>query len=325
MTAAIQPFPGHDRRRLCRGIAASVALAGLSGCDLFPDTDHDGAEAPRAEPWPPRALPPRPLALVMSSGGPRGFVHAGVLKALDEIGVRPDLVVGASVGSLAGVLYAAGIGGARIVELALDAGVLDMVALVIGRGERFSGGPLARWVDDTLGGRTLESLPTRFASVAVRAEDGAVRAFTAGSAGVSVQASCAIVGLFRPVTIRGEQFVDADLTMPMPVRIARQLGATRVISVDASAHEDRAPEGALRYREGDLRKRGLTEPDVRASDLNLHPHFGYWVSMRREFRERAIEAGYRETLEAADRIRALAAAGDGNGAPVSPAASVKGA
>lgn len=298
-----------DRTRRRIGVGAAAAAAGLlAGCDLSPGTDHTGDTAPRSAPWiASRGLPPRPLALVLSSGGPRGFVHAGVLKALDEIGVVPDMIVGASVGALTGALYAGGLSGERIVELALDAGVLDLVAMTMGSGERWSGRPLARWVNDRLDGRGLAALPIRCAAVAVRVTDGTVTAFTDGDAGVAVQASCAIVGLFRPVSIRGDQFVDPDLTMPMPVRIARRLGAARVLSIDASAHEDRAPGGADRYREGDLRKRALTLPDTEASDVNLHPDFGYWVSLKREFRERAIDAGYRETLAAADRIRALAA------------------
>jgi NTE family protein len=89
------------------------------------------------------------------------------------------------------------------------------------------------------------------------------------------------------------------------VRLARQLGATRVLAIDASAHEDQAPPGAERYRAGDLRKRVLTEPDVRAANLTLHPDFGYYVSLSRSFRERAIEAGYRATLAASDRLLAL--------------------
>jgi NTE family protein len=87
--------------------------------------------------------------------------------------------------------------------------------------------------------------------------------------------------------------------------VARALGARRVFAVDASAHEDRAPAGAERYREGDLRKRALVQADAAAADLLLHPDFGYWVSFSREFRERAIAAGYRDTIAQAARLREL--------------------
>jgi NTE family protein len=122
---------------------------------------------------------------------------------------------------------------------------------------------------------------------------------------LAVQASCAIEGTFTPVRIRGMQYVDADQVVPLPVRMARALGAVKVLAIDASAHEDRAPEGALRFRVGDLRKRALTQPDAAAADLTLHPDFGYWVSTSREFRERAIAAGYTQTIAQAARLKAL--------------------
>jgi NTE family protein len=93
----------------------------------------------------------------------------------------------------------------------------------------------------------------------------------------------------------------------VPVRLARRLGAERILSVDCSAHEEKAPPEAARFKESDLRKRVLTVADTRESDLNLHPFFGYWVSASEEFRRRAILAGYRATLEQASAIRKLAA------------------
>jgi NTE family protein len=144
--------------------------------------------------------------------------------------------------------------------------------------------------------------------VATRRRDGSVVAFTAGDAGVAVQASSAIEGQFTPVRIRGEPHVDADWFAPLPVRLARSLGARRVLAVDASVHVERAPPGAERYRDGDLRKRALVQPDAQQADLLLHPDFGYWVSFSRDFRERAIGAGYRATMQQAAQLRELHAA-----------------
>ena len=78
-----------------------------------------------------------------------------------------------------------------------------------------------------------------------------------------------------------------------------------MLAVDASVHVDRAPTGAERYRDGDLRKLALVQPDAQQADLLLHPDFGYWVSFSRDFRERAIGAGYRATLERATQLREL--------------------
>jgi NTE family protein len=288
-------------------LAIGAGVTCLTSCALTPYKNYDKSDAPQAL-LPATALtglPPNAKALVLSSGGPRGFVHAGVLKAFDEIGVRPDLVVGASVGSLVGALYASGVSGKDIASLAMDLGPLKLATLAMGAKERFSGEPLVAWVNEQIGNRPIESFKTKFAAVALRVRDEEVAAFTKGNAGVAVQASCAIVGTFTPVTIRGEVWVDSDLKVPLPARLARQLGASKVLSVDASAHEDKAPATAGRFKESDIRKRQLTSPDAASADIHLHPFFGYWVSVTQEFRERSIKAGYETTIARAKEIERL--------------------
>jgi NTE family protein len=101
------------------------------------------------------------------------------------------------------------------------------------------------------------------------------------------------------------RYLDPDWTMPLPVRMARSLGAVKVLAVDATAHLDKTPPGAERFRESDLRKKALVDADAGLADQLLKPDFGYWVSLSREFRERAIEAGYRETMAQAAELMAL--------------------
>jgi NTE family protein len=288
-------------------MAMGAGVTCLSSCALTPHKSHEEADAPQAL-LPATMLPGLPnnaTALVLSSGGPRGFVHAGVLKAFDEIGVRPELVVGSSVGSLVGALYASGITGKEIANIAMDLGPFRLATLALGAKERFRGEPLIAWVNEQVGNKPIESFKTKFAAVALRTKDDTVAAFTKGNAGIAVQASCAIVGTFTPVTIRGDVWVDSDLKIPLPVRLARQLGAERVVSVDASAHEEKAPATAGRFKESDLRKRQLTAPDAASANLHLHPFFGYWVSITSEFRERAIKAGYETTIAQAKQIERL--------------------
>ena len=296
--------------RPCR-LGLGLASSAWGGCALDADHDHGGDEAPSSA-----ALPRQPrTAWVFSSGGPRGFVHVGVLKALHELGLAPDLIVGASAGALLGVLRASGMTGPELERLALDLQPLALTRLAgWGRegGGRFSGSAVADLVREQLRTRglsgRLEDLPVMTVCVARAVGLNTPVAFSRGDAGLAVQAASAIPGQFVPVRIRGQLHDDADSLLPLPVRLARQLGATRVLAVDASAHEDRAPAAAQRYRAGDLRKRALTHPDAQAADLLLHPDFGYWVNLSQEFRERAMLAGYRETMAAAARIQALHAA-----------------
>lgn len=287
-----------NRRQLLLLGGAATALA---GCSLAPDRDHTGPQTPRAQPL------QRPVrtAWVLSSGGPRGFVHVGALKALHELGLAPDLVVGASVGALVGSLWAAGLPATAIEQLALDLQPWTLGRLAMGASERLSGSAIANLVRQHSPQALLENMPVAMACVALRRSDGVSVAFTAGDVGLAVQASAAVQGQFAPVRIRGEHYLDADWATPLPVRVARALGAQRVLAIDASAHVDRAPAGAERYRDSDLRKLALVQADAQHANLVLQPDFGYWVSLSREFRVRAMAAGYRDTMAQADALREL--------------------
>jgi NTE family protein len=252
---------------------------------------------------------PARVAWAFSSGGPRGFVHIGVIKALEELGLKPDLIVGGSAGALVGALYASGLRAAKLEELALDLGLLEVGRwAMLGEG-KFDGAPIAAQVTQQIMGQTgqasIEKLPIRFAAVAIEKVTRKPIIFNAGHAGLAVQASSAIEGMFTPVRIRGVQFVDADLVMPMPVRLARTMGALKVLAIDASAHEENSPAGSARFKEGDLRKRALTLTDTLAADVNLHPDFGYYVNTSKEFRLRCINAGYAQTMAKAQVLKAL--------------------
>jgi NTE family protein len=300
--AALQPPAGRLQRRHWLLATAGGAL-GLAGCGgIFGEAR---APDPREEPLP---APPR-VAWVFSSGGPRAFVHVGVLKALEELGLAPDLVVGSSGGSIAAVLCAAGLAASDLQRVALSVQPLGLLRLSIEAPGRLSTGGLAHWTRTQVAPDApalLERLKMRAVCVAHRPREGRTVGFNAGDVGAAVAASCAIEGRFAPVRIGSDHYVDADLHMPMPVRVARRLGAQRVLAVDASAHVDKAPADVpAEWLEGDRRKRALTAPDAALADLVLHPDIGYYAGISRSYREGVIEAGYRQTLAQQAALRAL--------------------
>jgi NTE family protein len=303
------------RRRFL--LSAGMGSVSLLGCTLHTDYNHDASDAPR------QVLAPRPGSRplkniwVLSSGGPRGFVHVGILKALEELGHKPDAIVGGSVGALIGALYAGGVSSQELEQMSLDLGVTDMGRLALTGDGKFAGTPLAGIVNRELikrcGTCELEKLPIPFAAVAVERQSKKPVLFNTGDAGVAVQASCAIEEMFTPVRIRGMQYVDADQVMPLPVRLAREWVSSmqgtsketaRVLAMDASARPEAAPPGAERFRESDLRKRALIAQDAPSASLMLHPEMSYFVNVSQAFRLKTIEQGYQQTLARAEQIKA---------------------
>jgi NTE family protein len=290
-----------NRRHLLAAAAALPAAPWLGGCGVKV-TVVDGPDAPAYQP---SAAQPR-LALVLAAGGPRGFAHVGVLRALHELDIRPDLIVGASVGALMGSALAAGLPIERIEALAFEFDFYRLARWAPGQGVQLDGSGIAELVRQTLGVSQFSKLRIPLAVVATDLERNAPAVFNQGDIGFAVQASCAIPKWFAPVRIRGRDMADGDVSSPLPVRAARELGARKVLAVDVAVHMDKPrPAGAERYLEGDRIKRVQIDAEARLADLVLHPYFGYWVNLSREFRQTAARAAYEHTLAQAGPLRAL--------------------
>lgn len=176
---------------------------------------------------------PQPCtALVLSGGCLRGLAHIGVLKALHAGGVRPDLVVGTSAGAVVGALYAAGCAPDSIERAALALEVARLKSWAFSRHGLWKLDGLQALLRRHLPQHRIEDFPIRFAAVATEAGSGQAVAFTHGEASDAVAASAAMPGFFVAPVVDGRRCIDGCLASPLPVRLARALGATRVIAVD---------------------------------------------------------------------------------------------
>ena len=175
------------------------------------------------------------IALVLGGGAARGFAHIGVIKALEAQGIIPDIVVGTSVGAVVGVMYAGGNGGFELQKLAIqmDEGQISDWSMP-DRGV-LKGEALQKFVNRAVNESPLEKHNKLFAAVATDLQSGEAVVFRTGNTGMAVRASSSVPGLFQPVAINGHEYVDGGLVSPVPVRIARSLGANFVIAVDISA------------------------------------------------------------------------------------------
>jgi NTE family protein len=292
------------RRRIALGLGLGLTVW-LAGCQTTP--------APPPAPVPPlppaapaRELTPPKVGLALGGGAARGFAHIGVIQVLEEAGIRPDLVVGTSAGSLVAAMYAAGKSGAELAALAL---AMDESAITDwafpGRGV-IRGDALARYVREQTGGRNIEQMRLPLGIVATELASGAPILFQRGDAGLAVRASSAVPAVFQPVAINGREYVDGGLVSPVPVRFARQMGAELVIAVDiSSAPEANATGDAIRLllQTFAIMGRSISQLELRDADVVLRPTLGGVGSADFTARRRAIEAGRSAAQAQLPRLR----------------------
>jgi len=184
---------------------------------------------------------PRPVrvGLALGGGAARGFAHIGVVKVLEANGITPDLIIGTSAGSVIGALYAAGFSGYQLHELALkmdEAEIADWAVPFLGQyGGLIKGEALQNYVNRMVRNKPIEQLARPLGIVATDLQTGMAIVFRRGNTGMAVRASSSVPGVFQPVRIAGRDYVDGGLVAPVPVNLARGMGADFVIAVDISS------------------------------------------------------------------------------------------
>ena len=301
--------------------AAICATLALAGCNLTADVSKE--RLPRFVQ--PHGPAPR-VALVLGSGGPRGFAHIGVLKALEDAGVRPDLIIGSSVGSMVGALYADGTSARELERLAYGINVLEFFEFRLLSGGLATGTAIQDYVNAHVHGKPIEQLKIPFAAAATRLSDGKLALFNFGDTGLAVRASGASPGQFEPVRVGDDLYVDGDEVSPVPIRAAHQLGAQVVIAVDVSAYAEDTPKSAPReWVVKDERRAHQVAAEATDADILIHPNIGYYAGHTEAYRRNVIAIAERFTREKLPAIQAaLARAGVATAQNVSTARTPSG-
>lgn len=250
------------------------------------------------------------VALVLGGGGCRGYGHLGVLRVLQRLGIKPDLVVGSSVGSLVGALYAAGVDlsglerfGGHFSPNILRSWIFPKLGLL-------SGARIRDFVVERTGERSIESLPVHFAAVATDLRTGEMVILDRGDLGTAVQASSSAPGLLEPVRIGRRLCIDGNLASPVPVEATRRLGARGVIAVDVSFPPEQAdladPLDAL-YQGFAILTHKLAVEERSRADILIAPALPKHKDKSAATLSALIEAGERAAEAQAARLRSLVA------------------
>ena len=275
------PYSIERRRLISLGIGVSALLggAGLSSCSLM------GSKKPV-------------LGLVLGAGAARGFAHIGVIKALEAQGIRPDIVVGSSAGSVIAALLASGATGNDLNRLALnldEATIADWGLPFAGRfGGLIKGDALQSMVNREVQNKTIEQMRIPLGIVATELQSGKGVMFRTGNTGLAVRASCSVPGVFQPAVINGKEYVDGGLVAPVPVSYARQMGATLVIAVNISSepvHQDASGTFGILQQTISIMQRSINQHELKSADIVIQPQLKQMSSGEFKSRNAAILAG----------------------------------
>jgi len=174
------------------------------------------------------------IGLALGGGAARGWAHIGVIRALAEAGIKPDIIVGTSIGAVVGACHSGGHlssleNFARALTRRRVFGYLDFNFAGTGL---INGQRLCDQLDHHLGDLNIEDLAPRFTAVATEIGTGHEIWLSRGRVVDAVRASYALPGIFRPVKINGRWLFDGALVNPIPVSVCRALGARYVIAVN---------------------------------------------------------------------------------------------
>jgi len=296
----------------------SLGALGVAGCSSAPKTTGgvapvaSAASAPSPIVAPPPAPPRRPrIGLALGGGAARGFAHIGVIQALEENGLVPDLVVGTSAGSVVAALFASGRNGR---ELATIADAMDETAFADwsypGRG-LIRGEALAKFIREKTNHRQIEQMKIPLGIAATDLDSGQSILFRSGDTGTAVRASSAVPAVFQPVRIGSREYVDGGLSAPIPVHHAREMGAEFVIAVDISAMPEGNPTGdaaRMLLQTFAIMGKGLKTYELRDADVVLQPALAGVSGADFTTRRQSIKAGRDVTVAHLAELRQRLAA-----------------
>ncbi len=267
-------------------------------------------EAPPPVVQPPVQPPPKPakIALVLGAGASKGFAHVGVLKILETNKIPIHMIVGTSVGSVVGGLYAYGLSAFELQRLSFSIEQKDIVDLTIPENGFIKGEKLEEFVNKTLKNTPIEKLKIPFYAVATEIQSGREVVFGRGNAGQAIRASCSIPGVFRPVKIGDKVYVDGGVVSPVAVEAAKRLGADVVLAVDISASSERTPPGntiETLLQSIDIMYAKLAAIQLLQADIVIRPKVGHIGSADFSKRHEAVLEGEKAALEMLPQIAAI--------------------
>ena len=229
---------------------------------------------------PPPAPPPLKLAtiaVVLGAGASKGFAHIGVLKVLEAQKIPIHMVVGTSAGSLVGSLYASGKTAFELQGIAMKMEADNVIDYdwKIWKGGLIKGEKIENFINANIQNTPIEKLKLRYYAVATNAATGEEVVFARGNTGMAVHASCSVPGVFQPMKIGSNTYIDGGVVSPVAVDVARRNGADIVIAVDISGGINTdVPSGIMdtMRKSVDIMYARIAGYQIKNADIVIHPN-----------------------------------------------------
>lgn len=244
---------------------------------------------------------PYRIGVAFGGGGARGFAHVGALKAMEEVGIRPDIVAGVSAGAVIAVMYAAGLSPADIIRSFDGKSFSDFCEWGIPKAGFLGMEGFKRFIRSVTGVERIEQLPIPTLIGATDIDRGCPAVFDSGEIGDRVAASCSIPVVFRPQVIDGRRYVDGGVLRNLPAWVLRdKVEYLFGINVSPLRHREVSPtviDTAMRSYE--LVTKTNTIDDMKLCDLAvcMDAIADYKVFNLKEIK-RVYQVGYINMMEA---------------------------
>lgn len=258
----------------CQSVPHSKLTVGSTGLSESPSVDAQ-VHADRINFKKLKKQENRPIvALVLGSGGARGYAHIGVIQVLEQQGIHPDFIVGTSAGSIVGSIYASGKTANELRDIALNMKAQDVRDVKLDIKGFFDGKKVENYVNQQVNNTPLELLKTPMYVVATELKEGKKVVFNYGNTGQAVRASVSIPSMFVPTKIGADEYVDGGLVSPVPVDVARDLGADIIIAVDILAqpmHTETSNVWGLFNQNINIMQNHLAREELKHADIVIQP------------------------------------------------------
>ena len=248
---------------------------------------------------------PYRIGLALGGGGARGFAHIGVLRALEEMGIKPDVISGTSAGSIIAALYADGYTPQHIIRLFSELDVKELVDVTIPRNSLLKMDKFIHFIDKRLHSKRIEDLKIPTYIVATDFDNGKSVAFDKGDLAIRIAASCSIPIVFPPIAIDGIHYVDGGVMRNLPVTPIRDL-CDVVIGINVSPMQHEQYENnllSITNRAYNFLSCGNVFPDIALCDILIENEdiSGYNVFDLDE-QEKIEELGYQKAIEVLNNL-----------------------